>query len=73
MVRKKPVDKKRELIKARKILRDKLKFIKNERQHTSHLYKTQFQPITEPLETLVKTIKAEHPVKQEIKTEKIGK
>lgn len=73
MVRKKPVDKKRELIKARKILRDKLKFIKNERQHTSHLYKTQFQPITEPLETLVKTIKAEHPVKQEIKTENIGK
>lgn len=70
MARDTVIDKKIELIKARKSIKKKIKLLKGEQYATSQVYKRRFEPIVAPIESLVKTIKTELPLKQEVKSEK---
>lgn len=64
------IDKKKELIKARKAIKKKIKSLRDEKFDVSKLFRSRIDPITEPIKTLIKTIKTELPIKHEIKPEK---
>lgn len=71
------IDRKKRMVHARKIIKDKLKLIKGEKVETSKLLESRFQPIVQPLQKLVQTFKEQplktEEVKEEEKTEILDK
>lgn len=51
------IEKKKQLIKARKAIKEKMKLLTGKKTETSKLLQTRFEPIVEPLKDLVKAMK----------------
>lgn len=70
MLSKKIIDRKKLMIDARKVIKQKMKLLKGEKIESSKILESRFQPIIQPLQQLVKSFK-ETPIKKEPKTENI--